>query len=372
MEHQLESASAAPLGELTVPAGLLPPWHVDRLPEPPRPGWRLWVGLIGPGVVLAGTSIGSGEWLFGPAVSAQYGATLLWIASISILLQVFCNLMMMRYTLYCGEPILVGGMRTWPGPLPWIGAYALLDLTSIWPYNASNAAVPLAAAFIGHLPGAGSIGVLGQMLSEERLVRLLGIVIFVLAFVPLIFGGTIYRMLEKVMTVKLVLVLGYLAFVAAFMVSPRVAWEVCTGFFAFGTYPERAETILVDPHFNFTYPDGADRLVVKGTIERDRYHPLIAEYRINDEKQNQAALNETGHEAEKARRDAAVSEAVRLMHPGTFLLETQPDQQGVALTAVGNVDGEQSGLPSGSRCATRRECGGSTVSTKCRRNMRGG
>ena len=36
-----------------------------------------------------------------------------------------------------------------------------------------------------------------------------------------------------------------IANLAAFMVSPRVAWDVCKGFFAVGTYPERAETILV-------------------------------------------------------------------------------------------------------------------------------
>ena len=78
----------------------LPAWQIGDLPEPPRPGWKLWVGLIGPGIVLAGTSIGSGEWLFGPAVTAQYGAALLWLALISILLQGFCNLTMMRYTVY--------------------------------------------------------------------------------------------------------------------------------------------------------------------------------------------------------------------------------------------------------------------------------
>ena len=108
--------SAKSSNEPTVPGGLLAPWHVGQLPPPPAPGWRLWIGLLGPGVVLAGTSIGSGEWLFGPAVSAQYGATLMWLASISIILQVFCNLMMMRYTLYCGEPIIVGGLRSAPGP----------------------------------------------------------------------------------------------------------------------------------------------------------------------------------------------------------------------------------------------------------------
>ncbi len=64
-----ENASTAVPPSETVPAGHLAPWQVGNMPAPPHAGWRLWVGLLGPGVVLAGTSIGSGEWLFGPAVS---------------------------------------------------------------------------------------------------------------------------------------------------------------------------------------------------------------------------------------------------------------------------------------------------------------
>ena len=137
--------------------------------------------------MLAGTSIGSGEWLFGPAVTAQYGAALLWLALLSILLQAFCNLTMMRYTVYCGEPIIVGGLRIWPGPWFWVGSWALLEITSIWPYNASNAAVPVAALALGRLP---------QTDADQALVKALGLLIFFLSFVPLIFGGTVYRMIE--------------------------------------------------------------------------------------------------------------------------------------------------------------------------------
>src|SRR5215470_9289412 len=120
----------------TVAAGALAPWDVGQLPPAPGAGWRIWVGFIGPGIVLAGISIGSGEWLFGPAVTAHYGASLLWLATLSIVFQVFCNLMMMRYAVYCGEPIIVGGLRTWPGPALWIPLYLLLDIAAIWPYNA--------------------------------------------------------------------------------------------------------------------------------------------------------------------------------------------------------------------------------------------
>ncbi|MGE0607891.1 MAG: hypothetical protein AB7O62_12425 [Pirellulales bacterium] len=99
-----------------VHAGHLPPWTVGELPPQPRGGWRGWMMLLGPGVLLAGASVGTGEWLFGPAVSAQYGATLMWLAAMSILFQVFCNLEFMRYALYCGEPTLVGACAPIPVP----------------------------------------------------------------------------------------------------------------------------------------------------------------------------------------------------------------------------------------------------------------
>ena len=126
----------------------LPEWEIAELPKPPFAGWKLWVGLLGPGVVLAGTSIGTGEWLFGPGVTAQYGASVMWLASISIICQVFANLIFMRYALASGEPIAVGILRAYPGPKFWITILAFIEFFAIWPYNASNAAVPLSAAIL--------------------------------------------------------------------------------------------------------------------------------------------------------------------------------------------------------------------------------
>ena len=101
-----------------VAAGCMPPWQVDELIPPTVRRRRSFVGILGPGILLAGGAIGAGEWLFGPAVTAQYGGTLLWLASLSIIFQVFCNLMMMRYTLYSGEPIIVGDHNDRPSVLP--------------------------------------------------------------------------------------------------------------------------------------------------------------------------------------------------------------------------------------------------------------
>jgi Mn2+/Fe2+ NRAMP family transporter len=78
--------------------------------------WRHWSALIGPGVLMVGSNIGGGEWLFGPIVTAQYGGQLMWLATLSIGFQIFYNLSVMRYTLATGEPIFVGFLRTRPGP----------------------------------------------------------------------------------------------------------------------------------------------------------------------------------------------------------------------------------------------------------------
>lgn len=310
----------------TVPGGQLAPWTVNQLPEPPRAGWKLWIGFLGPGVVLAGTSIGTGEWLFGPAVSAQYGATLLWLASVSILLQVFCNLMMMRYAVYCGESIIVGGLRTWPGPYLWVPVYAVLDIASIWPYNASNAAVPLAAAVLGHLPAA----------ADAWLVKSLGYGIFLLSFAPLIFGGTVYRMLEKIMSIKLVFVLGYLTAVVLFMVSGRVAWEVATGFFRFGELPLRADTVVVNRHFTIAERSAGRDLVVKGTFEGSE--AMLAEFRVAG--QGKPILFRPGMPVPEdlaSARDKLVARARVLSAPGEFHVERL--ENGTTLTVAGAIVG---------------------------------
>ena len=108
--------------------------------------------MIGPGLVMGGSAIGGGEWLTGPLVTARYGGALLWLATLSILGQVVYNLEISRYTLYCGEPIFTGKFRLLPGPMFWIFAYLLLDFGSIFPYLAANAATPLAAVMLGHIP----------------------------------------------------------------------------------------------------------------------------------------------------------------------------------------------------------------------------
>jgi hypothetical protein len=323
--------------------GALADWKTGELPLPPPGGWQTWKTMLGPGVLLAGASIGSGEWLSGPAVSAQYGGTLLWVASLSIIAQVFCNLEMMRYTLYCGEPIVVGFFRTRPGPRLWTCLYLTLDFAAIWPFNASNAAVPLAAALLGHLPGAGSISLAGLLLSEDQLVKLLGYAIFLTAFLPLIFGGTIYRMLERVMAVKLVIVLAYLVSAVFLTVSPQRMREVGIGLIDVGTVPIRADTIVSGRHFNLREVDGETSYRVKGTIEKGE--PVVTEFVVEQDGRREV-FKLSGNLPEKLLpiRTRLTSHAVALIRPGAFFVQKADDS--VTLTMTGTIDGDHAWQPS--------------------------
>ena len=77
MNDNTPSAATDTTATRTVSAGSLPDWTVGELPAPPDMGLRSWLALIGPGMLMAGVAIGAGEWIFGPAVTGQYGATLL-------------------------------------------------------------------------------------------------------------------------------------------------------------------------------------------------------------------------------------------------------------------------------------------------------
>jgi hypothetical protein len=109
----------------------------------------------------------------------------------------------------------------------------------VFPYLAANAATPLAAVYLGHIP----TGV-----EDESLVRGLGVLVFLLAMVPLVFGGKIYNTLRVLMSFKIVTVLGFLLFLALFFSSASTWMEIVGGFFKFGTVPvahDKTENVFV-------------------------------------------------------------------------------------------------------------------------------
>jgi hypothetical protein len=228
----------------------MPRWDAAELPAAPRLTLRSWPLLIGPGLVAAGAAIGGGEWLAGPLTTARYGGAILWLATVSILVQVIYNLEICRYTLYCGEPIFTGKFRLLPGPLIWLVVYLVLDFGSVFPYLIASAATPLAALLVGEVPSttsAKTYELLGLTLTGKALIQSLQYVVFLIVLVPLIFGGKVFNALKAIMTFKIAVVFGFLVLVAVLFSTPQTWTEILSGFVKFGSIPVAAADPQLPP-----------------------------------------------------------------------------------------------------------------------------
>jgi manganese transport protein len=82
--------------------------------DPPH---NLWAAFrkIGPGIILAGSIIGSGELLLTTALGAKYGFVFLWLILFSCVIKVFVQIELGRYSLSSGLPTLTA-LNNLPGP----------------------------------------------------------------------------------------------------------------------------------------------------------------------------------------------------------------------------------------------------------------
>jgi hypothetical protein len=235
-------------------------WNRAELPAPPvARGWRI-VNVIGPGAIILGLSIGSGEWLIGPAAFVKYGLSLLWVTSVAVFLQTVLNTELMRYTLYTGEPAVTGFMRTPPGSTFWAWVYAALYFLHVgWPAWAANAAGAFFFLFFRQLPG-------GQ---DAASVYWIGVCTFLACFLVLLFGKRIERTLEILNWILILFILGGMAFLCLLFFSPRVWLEAIAGYIGydlraggFQFIPEGADWFLIGAFAAYSGAGGVSNLML--------------------------------------------------------------------------------------------------------------
>lgn len=230
------------------------------MPVPPNPKGLGWIPVVGPGVILLGLSIGSGEFLLGPAMIIKHGPTVLWIAACAIVLQTLFNLEVMRYTMATGEPVFSGFMRTKPSATGWAWFYAALYfLQNGWPAWAANAAG--AVFFLG--AGRLATG------ADANTVYLIGLATYAVCFGLLLFGRRIERTLE---ILNWVLVGGVLiGFTAlALLFVPGSIWaRTLAGFIGYDTvaggfhpFPADIDLTLLGAFAAFTGAGGMANLTL--------------------------------------------------------------------------------------------------------------
>ena len=97
----------------TLPPSLDPRVESDVMPPP-----RTFVGILrrlGPGLIIAGSIVGSGELIATTKTGAQAGILLLWLIIIGCVIKVFVQIELGRYTITHGETTLAA-LDQVPGP----------------------------------------------------------------------------------------------------------------------------------------------------------------------------------------------------------------------------------------------------------------
>ncbi len=241
-------------------------WTPAPLPAAPPPGFRNFLRVIGPAVIMIGISIGSGEWLIGPAAAVRYGVAMLGIVTIAVLLQAVLNIELMRYTVSTGEPISTGFMRLGNRPRLVGLIYIIFGFFHLgWPAFAAASAAALFAAINGRLP----------VDADAGSVMLYGYFTFLLALVILIFGKTVERTLERVSWVLMMLVFLFMLVVNVAFIPASVWWSTFKGFGFVGRLPASVDWTLVGAFAAYAGAGGIANLMLSSWA-RDRGYGMGA------------------------------------------------------------------------------------------------
>jgi Mn2+/Fe2+ NRAMP family transporter len=199
-----------------IPSRVLGPVPIKELPEP-LPLRK----VLGPGVILVATALGSGEYVLWPFISANLGLVVLWAAIVAVAIQFFINMEVERYTLATGETAITGFTRLWK---PWWFLFVLMAIVpNVWPGFATGAATCLSF-------------VVGDL--DVKLVGILGLVAVGLTLTA---SPVVYRTVERFQSVIIVGVLIWLV-LAVILGTTRDAWgDFASGFSEFGSVPTSPE-----------------------------------------------------------------------------------------------------------------------------------
>ena len=227
------------------PVGRLPDTELRDLPAPVS-----FRRMLGPGVILAGLSIGSGELVLWPRLTAEYGFSLFWGAWIGVTLQYFMNMEIERYTLATGESAVTGFVRLARplgpiflvcGTVPWI-----------WPGWATGAGELLA----WQIGGSPTVYAIAGLVACGLLLTL---------------GPVVYRTVETIQSVLVVTLFSLLIVLAVLLVRPAGVAALLAGAVQIGHIPEGIDLPLFLGALAFAGAGGSVNLAQSNYIRDKGY-----------------------------------------------------------------------------------------------------
>ncbi|MFB0557842.1 MAG: Nramp family divalent metal transporter, partial [Candidatus Bathyarchaeia archaeon] len=189
--------------------------RLGRLPKPPKASH-----FLGPGIVLAAMGIGMGEMVMWPRMALMWGPGVLWLALIGFTIQYFVQKEMSRWVTATGESFLQATARIgYKKIFSWLFFFSA-PVVYFWP---------------------GWIGTAGQILSNAlgdpfgkmswQIFAVLGVAA---VLVLLTVSPVVYNVIEKVMTVAIIVSSVLVIIVALMVATPERVFAVLKGFVSFG------------------------------------------------------------------------------------------------------------------------------------------
>jgi Mn2+/Fe2+ NRAMP family transporter len=107
----------------------VPPLRENDLPKREKSFWK----MSGPGAVMIGLSIGSGEMILWPWITAKFGADMVWAAALGVFIQLWLNFEIGRWAVATGESMFTGYARLSKIPVYYfMTILAILALLPAW------------------------------------------------------------------------------------------------------------------------------------------------------------------------------------------------------------------------------------------------
>ncbi len=179
---------------------------------------------IGPGLILASTTIALGPMVMAPRTAAWSGYSLLWVFIVAVVTKWFLAFASARYVVLTGESAF-WRMHKLPGPKGWFNLI-LLTMTLALPFGYISVGSIAAMAFM-------------QMLGIQGDSRIWLILLLILCYVIIAIGR--YKVFERLNKI-FISVLFFGALIPIFMMP--IEWSsVIKGLFSFGVIPHYPEWV---------------------------------------------------------------------------------------------------------------------------------
>jgi len=190
-----------------VPHGTLPPLRYRDLPAP-VPLRK----MIGPGIILAGLALGSGEFVLWPYITYKSQFVFFWACLLGVTTQYFLNMEITRWTLATGESAITGFIRL---SKHWAWVFLLMNTV---PY-VIPAWAKGAADILSWLIWEPSFNDQGELVARHSTALAIGSMI--LCGVILTAGPVLYNTVERVQMVLVGLIIALVIVLSVWLLKDR-------------------------------------------------------------------------------------------------------------------------------------------------------